>query len=194
MYDIAERDGLETLYDKWASTYDDELTENSYVTPARIARAMAQTGCRGPVLDVGCGTGLSGLALTQAGYDVIDGCDISEAMVAEARAKGVYRTLTVTDPDKPLPVSPGSYPTIAAVGVVTVGAAPADLLDDLADALAPGGRLAFSFNDHALAEGSYVAKLGELLSRGFSLRFREYGPHIRARDLGSTVYVIEKRA
>lgn len=194
VYTIAARDGLETLYEKWAGSYDAELIENGYVTPARMARAMLQTGCEGPVLDVGCGTGLSGLALKSAGFDEIDGTDLSEAMLEEARAKGVYRRLAATAPGDPLPAAPGDYPTIAAIGVVTVGAAPATLLDDMAAALTPGGRLAFSFNDHALREGSYVAKLGELLADGFGLLFREYGPHIPARDLGGTVYVIEKRA
>jgi len=193
VYDIAEREGLETLYENWADSYDEELTENGYVTPARVARAMVRTGCCGPVLDVGCGTGLSGFALREAGYDIVDGIDISAPMLEEARAKGLYRHLTLCPPADPPPIAQGAYPTIAAIGVVTVGAAPADLLDDLAAALAPGGRLAFSFNDHALAEGSYVSKLGQLLSEGFTLLFREYGAHIRERNLGSTVYVIEKR-
>lgn len=192
VYTIAERDGLEKLYDNWADSYDDELTENGYLTPARVARAMAATGCKGPVLDIGCGTGLSGAALRAAGFDRIDGVDISAPMLEEARGKGLYRRLTVTDPDAPLPAAPGDYPTIAAIGVVTTGAAPADLLDDLATTLAPGGRLAFSFNDHALEDGSYTAKLEELLEGGFALLYRDYGPHFRKRDIGSAVYVIEK--
>ncbi|MBK1636587.1 class I SAM-dependent DNA methyltransferase [Rhodovulum adriaticum] len=192
VYDIAERDGLETLYAKWAGSYDDELTENGYITPARVARAMAATGCKGPVLDIGCGTGLSGAALRAAGFAQIDGADISAPMLEEARKKGLYRDLLVTDPDAPLPVTPGDYPTIAAIGVVTTGAAPAEFLEDLAAALAPGGHLAFSFNDHALEDESYSAALDRLLASDFTLVFREYGPHFHQRDMGSAVYVIEK--
>lgn len=192
VYDIADRNGLDSLYEKWADSYDDELTQNGYVTPARVARAMASTGCKGPVLDIGCGTGMSGMALRMAGFDVIDGADISAPMLAQARAKGLYRHLMVTDPDKPLPVRSGQYSTIAAIGVVTTGAAPAGLLDALATVLKAGGRLAFSFNDHALEDGSYTKKLNQLLARGFTLLYREYGPHFRNRDMGSAVYVIEK--
>ena len=40
------------------------------------------------ILDFGCGTGLSGLALRAAGVQVIDGCDLSEGMLAHATFAG----------------------------------------------------------------------------------------------------------
>lgn len=192
VYDAAGRVDTETLYDAWADSYDDELTDNGYATPARVARAMAATGCKGPVLDIGCGTGLSGLQMRRAGFDMIDGTDLSEGMLAQARTKGVYRTLWTTDPDAALPVAPGDYATMAAVGVISPGAAGPELLDTLARALGPGGRLAFSFNDHALEDAGYTGRLDALQAQGFRTLFRDYGPHIPARDLGAMVYVLEK--
>ncbi|MDP6883623.1 MAG: methyltransferase domain-containing protein, partial [Rhodospirillales bacterium] len=54
--------------------------------PSRCATALASTvapdGAR--VLDVGCGSGLSGLALREVGFASIDGCDLSPAMAARA--------------------------------------------------------------------------------------------------------------
>ena len=51
------------LYADWAATYDAELRDNGYASPARTAAAMGAhvADKSGPLLDIGCGTGLSGL-------------------------------------------------------------------------------------------------------------------------------------
>ncbi|MEX5728916.1 putative TPR repeat methyltransferase [Rhodovulum iodosum] len=190
VYDVETRDEVETLYDAWADSYDAELVENGYATPGRVARAMAKTGCKEPVLDLGCGTGLSAEAMRAEGFQTIDGTDLSAGMLDAARAKGVYRKLWVTDPDAPLP---DGYATIAAVGVVSPGAGGPELLYAMAGALSRGGRLAFSFNDHALADPAYTGHLNELLDTGaFRLLHAEKGDHIPEIGLNSTVYILEK--
>jgi len=59
-----ERPVNETLdvYADWAESYDADVTERGYVTPARIAEALMPLLADDdrPVLDYGCGTGLSG--------------------------------------------------------------------------------------------------------------------------------------
>ncbi|MGB8621840.1 MAG: methyltransferase type 11, partial [Paracoccaceae bacterium] len=78
-------------------------------------------------------------------------------------------------------------------GVISPGAAPAGLLDVALDALAPGGRLAFSFNDHALQDHAYTAALARHLADGSAVKlFEENGPHLPGAGLNSTVYVLEK--
>ena len=91
--------GLETPeatlehYDQWAASYDAEIAENGYATPGRIAQALAQyqSDMSEPVLDFGCGTGLSGMALTRAGFTTLDGIDLSAEMLEQAAARGIYR-------------------------------------------------------------------------------------------------------
>ena len=193
VYKTSGSEAMERLYDDWADSYDAELAEAGYATPARCARAMVATGCTGPVLDVGCGTGLSGRAMAAAGLSPIDGTDLSAGMLEVARRTGVYRRLWQQDAEKGLEVTPGSYATIAAVGVISPGAAPAALLDNLLGLLPPGGRLAFSFNDHALADSAYTGALGAALESGRARQlFAENGPHIPAESLQSTVYVLER--
>ncbi|MDU8911558.1 class I SAM-dependent DNA methyltransferase [Aestuariicoccus sp. MJ-SS9] len=180
------------VYDAWSKSYEAEVAENGYATPGRCAAAlhaiMADTNA--PILDFGCGTGLSGLALRLAGFTVIDGLDLSPDMLAIARDKGLYRDLSQTQANDPLP---RGYAAIAAIGVIGAGAAPLAVLDRIIDALEPGGFTVFSFNDHTLEDPSYQARVEALMADGtVTERFREHGPHLPGRDLNATVYVLEK--
>ena len=193
----AARDAASTrrLYDDWAESYDSEVTGQGYATPARCAKALAKFSIdrTHPILDFGCGTGLSGKALAEAGFNTIDGCDPSPDMLKEAEAKGVYRTLTPIDADGALPHDLSSYAAIAAIGVIGAGAAPISVFDTLMRGLARDALLVFSFNDHALAEKQNEGRVSEWLDCGAGqLLFREHGPHLPGLDLGSNVYIIRK--
>ena len=64
-----------SFYKDWSSTYDRELFENGYITPIRCANALAsmQINKQDPIIDIGCGTGLSGKAFRDKGFTKIDG-------------------------------------------------------------------------------------------------------------------------
>lgn len=193
----AARDEAATrdLYDDWSASYDAEVGENGYATPARCAEALAKysTDLSQPVLDFGCGTGLSGLALKLAGFEVIDGLDLSADMLEQARTKDIYRTLSQIDAGSALPHKPGDYAAIAAIGVIGAGAAPISLFHTLMQGLAAGNKLVFSLNDHALQDPQNEAGVNEWLDCGAArLLFREHGPHLPGIGLESCVYVIEK--
>ncbi|TCL09283.1 methyltransferase family protein [Shimia isoporae] len=187
--------GIEHFYNDWAATYETEVGENGYVTPARCARLLAahQKDRSLPVLDFGCGTGLSGLALRAEGFETIDGMDLSAEMLAKARTKNLYRSLLQIQDDAPPPFAQGDYDAIAAIGVIGPGAAPLDVFDVLLSKLAPGGLFVLSFNDHALEDPAYAAKITDCVDKGL-LRVleQEYGPHLPARNINSTVYLAEK--
>ena len=52
------------------------MAASRYATPVRIAAALRQMASPGdPILDYGCGTGLSGAALREAGFALVDGTD-----------------------------------------------------------------------------------------------------------------------
>ena len=192
------RDAASTrkLYDDWAASYEAELGENGYATPRRCAEALAQFASdkAAPVLDFGCGTGLSGLALTLAGFETIDGMDLSADMLAQAKEKTVYRALHHIEAGQPFVHEPGAYAAIAAIGVIGAGAAPISVFDQLMEGRAPGGLLVFSFNDHALEDLANEARVNAWINRGdAALLFKEHGDHIPGIDLKSNVYVIEKK-
>ncbi len=187
-YDLSSTQETRALYDEWADGYDAEVAENGYATPARCAEALARHApLIEPVLDIGCGTGLSGVALRARGFGAIDGVDPSPGMIARAEATGAYRTLRRIDPDEPF--EPGAYRAIAAVGVVGTGAAPPELFDRAWAALPDGGLLCLSLNDHALAIPDFTSRIEPRRDR---VLFEEYGPHLPGIGMMSRVYVLRK--
>jgi predicted TPR repeat methyltransferase len=190
VYGLDGQPAVRDYYDRWAKTYDAEVSENGYATPARCAAALKAAGVApdATLLDMGCGTGLSGVAFAAAGFTTIDGCDLSPGMLDEARARGLYRALHLADE---MPAE--TYDAVAAVGVIGAGAGPPELLDTCLKHLKPRGHLVFSFNDHALATPEFPARLEAVTARGEArILSQEHGDHLPAMSINSTVYVLEK--
>ncbi len=89
---------LARLFDDYAPRFDKHLTEAlGYRGPAQITETLATIapGRRfAAALDLGCGTGLAGVAL-RARVEHFTGVDISPAMVEKARALQIYDALEV---------------------------------------------------------------------------------------------------
>ncbi len=81
------------LFDDYAWRFDKHLIKNlGYRAPALIADALSAVAPgRGFVsaLDLGCGTGLMGAPLRER-IDRLAGVDLSAAMIAKARERGLY--------------------------------------------------------------------------------------------------------
>ncbi|MGY9046766.1 hypothetical protein P775_19430 [Puniceibacterium antarcticum] len=183
------------LFEGWSSADEAELAENGYATPARAAKALAKhlPERDQPILDFGCGTGLSGQALKQIGFQVIDGCDICPQMLALAGEKALYRDLALVSAEDPLNLAPGSYAAITAISVLGDSAAPPTLLDRLMSSLTTGGKLVFSINDHLRRKRGTMARMNEHLDTGNArLLHAKHGAHLPGIDLKSTVYILEK--
>ncbi|MCB1423835.1 MAG: class I SAM-dependent methyltransferase [Nitratireductor sp.] len=196
-YDLKTTDETKQHYAQWAEVYDLEIgEEKGYRQPERCARALAAAGLEthAAVLDVGCGTGLSGRALAAAGYETIDGCDLSPEMLSKAQATGVYRRLFEADLNHPpLDASDGQYGAAACVGVFSFGHVQPDAIDDILRVLRPGGYLVIGLNDHYFEEGSFPAKLAALEKAGtLTLVSKEHGAHLENVE-GSTGWVFVHR-
>jgi len=194
-YGTTGTDATRTLYTKWAASYEAEVGENGYATPARCAKALANviTDFDLPVLDFGCGTGLSGLALSMAGFQTIDGMDLTQEMLDLAHSKQLYRQLQLSDPDVPLPIKKGDYSAISAIGVIGSGAAPIEVFDMLFNVLESKAKFVFSFNDHTLEDAKFEARVRNVVSTNEAiLLFEEYGDHLPGQNMKSKVYVLEK--
>jgi predicted TPR repeat methyltransferase len=195
VYDLQTQDQTDAYYSAWAATYDDEVARQGYRTPERCAQALARfVPLDATVLDIGCGTGVSGAALIAAGFTNITGQDVNAEMLLHARRTGNYLTTHLTDPATPFPFEAGTYAAMAAVGVIGVGAAPASVLREALDALDSGGHIVFSYNDHALGLPEYPAVVDDALESGVAEQLlAERGPHFEGLGTRSTVYVLRRR-
>ena len=158
------------MYDRWAASYDTELIdENGYAQPRRCAEMLSRylTDRNAEILDIGCGTGLSGAALAEAGYGVIDGCDFSAGMLEKARATGLYRRLFGADLNAPpLDAADGAYAAAVAVGVFGFGHIQPACLDEILRIVSPGAPLVIGLNEHFYEDGALTAKLDALAADG----------------------------
>lgn len=88
-----------TLFDQHAEAFDDILTgQLGYAVPMQLAEILtADPEARfGRMLDLGCGTGLSGMTLGPL-CDHATGVDISEKMVDQSDERAVYDALFVNE-------------------------------------------------------------------------------------------------
>lgn len=195
-YHLRTSEDISEFYGGWAEGYEDEVAGAGYITPQRCAEALAaHVGDRDrPMMDLGCGTGLSGLALKAAGFTCIDGYDLSEEMLTRADGKGVYRDTQIADLSKPLDIETGAYANAAAIGCLSPEYLPVTVLDEILKKLPKGGCLVFSLNDHAAGDGTMVGRVNCLVDCGFAqLLHREYGEHLPGIGLKSTVFVLQRR-
>ncbi len=137
------------LYDAWAGSYDADMAKAGYRHPA-IATALLTRHLpkrAAPVLDAGAGTGLVGEWLGILGYPEVEALDISEGMLAVARAKGVYRALHVGVLGGDLPFAAGHFAGLVCAGVLTTGHVGAEALPGLLAVTRPGGVLVLTVKE-----------------------------------------------
>ncbi|MEZ5651116.1 MAG: class I SAM-dependent methyltransferase [Burkholderiaceae bacterium] len=155
---------LMDTYGDWAVRYDHDLVESwGYPAPALTVSWLTRYVARRDllVLDAGCGTGLVGQILRQQGFETIDGLDYSKGMLAQARAKNVYRHLRQADMNQSLPIADASYDIVTCVGTFTASHVKPDALAELVRITRAGGWLCFTvrsttwdetrFREHVLA-------------------------------------------
>jgi SAM-dependent methyltransferase len=172
---------LAAAYSAWSSDYDRETAALGYCLPFVIAGWLARhvPAAAGPVLDAGCGTGLSGPYLRALGYAEVDGLDFSSEMLALAGRRGAYRRLIEAALGGALPIEDDAYAAIISTGVFTAGHAPARSLDDLVRITRPGGHLVFTVRDVVFEAGGFAARI-DALTRAGRWRPVERSPLFRA--------------
>ncbi len=155
---------LEAGYNEWARSYDDDLRRFGYRLPTIVTGLCGRYVSReaGLLLDAGCGTGLIGDALRLLGYEHLVGIDMSAGMLSVAREKGSYCELHQMILGNPLEFDDNKFAATFAVGVITIGHAPADAFDELIRVTQSGGYLIFSIRVDREPESGYLAKLDTL--------------------------------
>ena len=195
-YDLETGEQTLAHYQRWAGTYDQEVgVDNGYAQPARCAAALARVASScDHVLDVGCGTGLSGVALRDAGFTRLDGCDFSPPMLERAAETGVYRRLFEADLNTGLGTD-DAYDHAVAVGVFSFGHIRPDALREVLRVVRAGGAVVVGVNDHFWEVGELPAELDAIEADGLaSVAAREHGEHLPGAAIMGWVIVLVRPA
>jgi len=169
---------VRALFDQYAPKFDMALRGDlGYRGPEILLKAVlgARHAAGRPAhfqrgLDLGCGTGLAGLAFASI-VDVLDGFDLSPGMIERARATQVYRRLEVADMIEALRREDASSAdlVLAADALVYLGDLAA-LFAEVARVLTPDGLFAFTVE----------AGPGGGFGLGEGLRYVHSEPYLRA--------------
>lgn len=163
------------LYRRWADTYEDDfMAEHGYVYHRKVAELFAEVAddADGPVLDVGCGTGVVGDEIVRLGRWAVDGLDLSPEMLALAAEKRnlagepTYGCLIEADLTQPLDIGTGIYGAVVSAGTFTTGHVGPEAMAELARIVRPGGLLVLGVNSRFFAAANFEAHLAAAVDSG----------------------------
>jgi len=135
------------LFDQFAADYDARMRgQLAYAAPEILGeladRVMpGRQGLR--VLDLGCGTGLAGTVF-RARARLLDGMDLSPAMIAKARARQIYDHMTVGDIETALAAPGPDYDLIIAADTLVYLGDLGPVLNGVRARLLPNGFFLFT--------------------------------------------------
>jgi predicted TPR repeat methyltransferase len=100
-FDRYDQRGYETVdvrsgYGEWAETYEETVNDAMDIELLDGLRVVDWSAVRHAV-DLGCGTGRTGAWLRRRGVAAVDGVDVTPAMLARARERGIYERLLEAD-------------------------------------------------------------------------------------------------
>ena len=146
----APRDYVEGLFDNYAAKFENSLVKNlEYKTPRAIAEMIIKNSkldLMGSIMDLGCGTGLFGVEIKQF-CENLEGIDLSEKMLRQAKGKNIYNKLIKEDIVDYLSNSSLNFDYFVATDVFIYIGDLSDVFRLIKSRNKTGGKLAFSTED-----------------------------------------------
>jgi predicted TPR repeat methyltransferase len=163
VYDRASDAYVRELFDNYADRFEASLFALGYRVPGLMRYVLEEVEpglspeqpLTGDILDLGCGTGLVGVALHDVAAGRMVGVDLSARMIESARAKDIYAALHEGDVVAHLETDPNAYAHIIAADVFCYFGALERVLTGCRARLAPGGRVLFTV-ERLEAEGGWL--------------------------------------
>ncbi len=201
VYGAASPSELSQTYDEWAASYDEDMLQTGYAHPAIICGLLSRyvTDLAAHVLDAGVGTGSVGQLLHTLGFSNLHGLDMSEGMLAKARARGIYSGLHRGVLGAALDFNSATFAAIVSTGTFTTGHAPAAAFTELARILRPGGHLIFTVGEMLWRAGGFGAAVEKLVAHGVLLPVWQSPPyhpmpHSKTESHFTTLALVYQRA
>jgi len=141
---------IERTFDSFAASFDAKLAKLSYRAPALVAEMLADADVGASraldVLDAGCGTGLCGPLVAPYARCLV-GVDLSEGMLARARARNVYDELVRRELTAYLLEHTGAVDVIVSADTLVYFGPLEEVLAAAGNALRAGGRVIFTVEE-----------------------------------------------
>ena len=135
------------LFDQFSADYDrkmlGELSYRAHLVLRGLADLVGVTARDLDILDLGCGTGLTGEAFRDLARR-LDGVDLSPRMIERARARNVYDSLVIDDIETALAAAGRSYDLILAADTLVYLGDLRPLFTAARNRLEPGGFFLFT--------------------------------------------------
>lgn len=143
--DASPQSWVRATFDNFAPAFDRQLRSLGYRVPEDLAEMLLPVlPRRVDILDLGCGTGLCGLAFASRKGRLV-GVDLSEKMLQQARARGVYDEIVVAEvADFASRCASSSFDLVIAADVFVYFGSLDAIFSQVARLLRPGGTFAFS--------------------------------------------------
>jgi predicted TPR repeat methyltransferase len=174
-YSVKTPEDNRRLYAKWAATYESSFVDaKQYRYPKAISEVFnehvpADEDEVARVVDIGCGTGLTGMYLSRLRSHLqIDGLDISPEMLAEAKRKtrtdgsAVYTNLNECDLTQPVTNNFEPYDALICSGTFTHGHLGPDALKNVLSLVRPAGWIVIGVNNEHFEGKDFQAELDSL--------------------------------
>lgn len=160
---------VEVYYDVWAKKYNEDLKNWQYHAPVEAAKLLKNfIPESAKILDAGCGTGLTGIALREFGYTDIVGIDISRKSIILAEETGAYSSLQQHDLQKqPFPFNIDAFDAVSCIGVLTYIEDLRSLFQEFGRIVRPGGYIVFTHREDLVKSFNYPKLLKELEHKNY---------------------------
>ncbi len=140
------------LFDQFSETYDDHMRGKlAYAAPELLRDLADMLGLQfapHDILDLGCGTGLSGACFHDLARRLV-GIDLSPQMIEQAQKRGLYDALGVADLESYLASQNENYDLLLAADTLVYLGDLDRVFAGAHQALRPGGHFLFTVEDNA---------------------------------------------
>ena len=177
-YPAVTPDEIAKQYRSLAYGYDRNMDDIGFQTPSQLSlilSLMAIEGSDAPILDVGCGSGITGQVFRDHGFTNIHGCDLLTEMLWIAMQKDLFKTLTKCDMHELKSHLPGGFDIVSCLAVLDHSDRPVEVIRQLIDITRPGGMIIFSERDDLAHKYRLHQELDKLDNEGCSVILRATG-------------------
>ena len=191
---------LRAVFDGYADHFESHIVSLGYRIPGLIRATVMQhptivAGQRlGPVLDLGCGTGLLAVALSDLAVGPLVGVDVSSGMLAYAAARQLYSELHEADLMRLLAEDATRWQLVLAADVFVYFGALQEMLTAVHARLEPGGWFIFSLEELLPDQSGTVHGNGDWALQRMG-RYAHSMSYVSgaARDAGFAIRTLERQ-